>query len=167
MAGLFVWMKQGRVYVPGEASSQAADSVDKGAEVDEAIPEVGLNIMYKNCKWCSMWFSFVNLNSSKGSYGGDRSYGERSYGDRSYGGNDRGFGGSGGYRSGGYSSGGGGGGYRDNRSELSLSKILKFVLLPGILKLFFSSSGDRVDMNAPPPTVIHLKAMVSMNDMYL
>lgn len=46
MAGLFVWMKQGRVCVPGgEASSQAADSVDPGqAEVHEAIPEVRLNI---------------------------------------------------------------------------------------------------------------------------
>lgn len=46
MAGLFVWMKQGRVCVPGgEASSQAADSQDPGEpEVAEAIPEVRLNI---------------------------------------------------------------------------------------------------------------------------
>lgn len=45
MAGLFVWMKQERVCVPGgEASSQQADSVEAGAEVDEAIPEVRLNI---------------------------------------------------------------------------------------------------------------------------
>lgn len=48
MAGLFVWMKQGRVSVPGEASSQAADSVDPGvAGVAEVIPEARIDdIMY-------------------------------------------------------------------------------------------------------------------------
>lgn len=50
MAGLFAWMKQGRVYVPGEASSQAADSVDPGeAEVDEVIPEVPLGSLCLTC----------------------------------------------------------------------------------------------------------------------
>lgn len=42
MVGLFVWMKQGRVNVPGEASRQAADSVAPGEEVGEATPEVSL-----------------------------------------------------------------------------------------------------------------------------
>lgn len=42
MAGLFVLMKQERDCVPGQASSQAADSVDPEAEADEVIPEVDL-----------------------------------------------------------------------------------------------------------------------------
>lgn len=40
MAGQFAWMKQERVCVPGEASSQAADSAEPGGEVDEVIAEV-------------------------------------------------------------------------------------------------------------------------------
>lgn len=40
-AGLFVWMKQEKVCVPGEASSRGADSVAPGgAEVGEVTPEV-------------------------------------------------------------------------------------------------------------------------------
>lgn len=62
MAGLFVWMKQGRVYVPGEASSQAADSVDPGgAEVEEVIPEARLNIIYYSWNLFSMRSSLVYL----------------------------------------------------------------------------------------------------------
>lgn len=63
MAGLFVWMKQGRVCAPGGVSSQAADSVAPGvAEVDGVIPEVRLNIACSNCKWYLMWSSFYELN---------------------------------------------------------------------------------------------------------
>lgn len=36
-AGRFVWMKLARVFVPGEASSQAADP---GGDLDEVILEV-------------------------------------------------------------------------------------------------------------------------------
>lgn len=36
----FVWMKLERACVPGEASSQAADSAAPGGEVDEVITEV-------------------------------------------------------------------------------------------------------------------------------
>lgn len=35
------------------------------------------------------------------------------------------------------------------------------------IKFFLFSPGDRVDMNAPDPTVMDMKAMVSINDMYL
>lgn len=59
MAGLFVWMKQGRVFVPGEDSSQAEDSVDPGvAEVDEVIPEVRISVLYDNFKCFSNVFPF-------------------------------------------------------------------------------------------------------------
>lgn len=43
MAGLFVWMRQERVDVPGEVLAQvheAADSVGPEGEVDVATPEV-------------------------------------------------------------------------------------------------------------------------------
>lgn len=36
-AGRFVWMKLARVFVPGEASSQAADP---GGDLEEVIQEV-------------------------------------------------------------------------------------------------------------------------------
>lgn len=64
MAGLFVWMKQGRVSVPGEASSQAADSVDPGvAEVAEVIPEARIDIkLYVKIADCS---HFVNFHHPK------------------------------------------------------------------------------------------------------
>lgn len=61
MAGLFVWMKRGRVFVPGEASSQAAGSVDPGGEeVDEAIPEVHLRLCLPYCNFTR--FSFVAVH---------------------------------------------------------------------------------------------------------